>query len=397
MASLSPADAQAIVGLAGRMGVDPGSLAALMEMESGINPDIWGGSGGKHRGLIQFGPGARAEVGLPDRSMTIAEQIPYVEKYFQKRGFKPGQHGVTEMYRTVLVGNPGSSGTDSFGTNSDSAAKRMMPGGDLYKRGLAKLGSSAAGALSGASGRQGVGWGDGSDPMTSGLSALAGLGDDSAATPQPRRAASSSLTGALAAALEDGQRQRLAGGGDLGARVAAVMALPAGMSSAKWKLDEQVDELAGALSGIAMGRTAAGGMSDGGPGIGVGSGSSSGAMSLVDLGKAIQGTGLRVRQHPAFGPVGNHAPDSHHYKGHAFDITDWNDGPEGGGWKERTKSVGELARQIFGDQAEIFHPGYDPVGGHHEHLHLAFPGGRLDPERANQFISLLPRALGRSG
>lgn len=141
----SQAAAQAIVGLAGRMGVDPGALAGLIELESGGDPNIWGGAGKRYRGLIQFGDGARKEVGLPDKPMTVEEQIPYVEKYFQSRGFTPGKHGVREMYRTVLVGNPYQSGTDSFGTNSDAAAKRMLPGGDLYQRGLAKL----QGALNG--------------------------------------------------------------------------------------------------------------------------------------------------------------------------------------------------------------------------------------------------------
>jgi hypothetical protein len=105
-----------------------------MEMESGLDPNIWGGAGGQYRGLIQFGPGARKEVGLPNKPMTIAEQMPYVERYFQQRGFTPGKHGTTELYRTVLVGNPRQSGTDSFGTNSDKAAERMKPGGDLYQR-----------------------------------------------------------------------------------------------------------------------------------------------------------------------------------------------------------------------------------------------------------------------
>lgn len=132
--SLSLQDAQAIAATAQRLKVDPRTLGALMEMESGLNPNIWGGAGGQYRGLIQFGPGARKEVGLPDRQMSIAEQMPFVEKYFQQRGFTPGKDGTTELYRTVLVGNPRQSGTDSFGTNSDSAAKRMMPGGDLYKR-----------------------------------------------------------------------------------------------------------------------------------------------------------------------------------------------------------------------------------------------------------------------
>jgi len=148
--ALSQQDAQAIVQLGRELGVDPASLGGLMELESGINPNIWGGAGGKYRGLIQFGPGARQEVGLPSKQMTIAEQIPYVKKYFQQRGFKPGEHGVTEMYRTVLVGNPYQSGTDTFGTESDSAAKRMLPGGDLYERARIKLEGGVGGPLSAA-------------------------------------------------------------------------------------------------------------------------------------------------------------------------------------------------------------------------------------------------------
>ena len=151
--ALSQQDAQAIVQLGRELGVDPASLGGLMELESGINPNIWGGAGGKYRGLIQFGPGARQEVGLPSKQMTIAEQIPYVKKYFQQRGFKPGEHGVTEMYRTVLVGNPYQSGTDTFGTESDSAAKRMLPGGDLYERARVKLEGGVGGPLSAVAGQ----------------------------------------------------------------------------------------------------------------------------------------------------------------------------------------------------------------------------------------------------
>ena len=132
--SLANDDVMAIHQLAQRLQVDPYSLGALIQMESGHRPNIWGGAGGKYKGLIQFGPGARSEVGLPNRDMTIAEQIPYIEKYFQQRGFKPGQHSVKELYRTVLVGNPYQSGTDSFGTNSDSAAESMKPGGSLYRQ-----------------------------------------------------------------------------------------------------------------------------------------------------------------------------------------------------------------------------------------------------------------------
>ena len=75
--SLSRRDALAILSGANKLQVDPGAFAGLMELDSGINPNIWGGAGGQYRGLIQFGPGARQEVGLPSGDMTIEQQMPY--------------------------------------------------------------------------------------------------------------------------------------------------------------------------------------------------------------------------------------------------------------------------------------------------------------------------------
>lgn len=95
-------------------------------------------------------------------------------------------------------------------------------------------------------------------------------------------------------------------------------------------------------------------------------------MSIVDLGKRLQEKGFRIGEHPAFGKVGQHAPKSHHYAGHALDITDWGEGD----WKTRTKQLGETLRSAV-PGAEVFHPGYDPVGGHHEHVHFAIPGGKI--------------------
>lgn len=95
-------------------------------------------------------------------------------------------------------------------------------------------------------------------------------------------------------------------------------------------------------------------------------------MSIVDLGKRLQEKGFRISQHLAFGKVGKHAPRSHHYAGHALDITDWGEGD----WKARTRQLGEALRGAV-PGAEVFHPGYDPVGGHHEHVHFAVPGGKI--------------------
>ena len=99
-------------------------------------------------------------------------------------------------------------------------------------------------------------------------------------------------------------------------------------------------------------------------------------ISTVELGKALQrkfgSAGLRIGEQPAFGRVGKHSPNSLHYQGRAMDITDWGSGD----WLSRTKNLGEQLRQAL-PGAEIFHPGYDPVGGHHEHIHLGLPEGRV--------------------
>ena len=190
--ALSAADAQAIASTAQTLGVDPKTLGALMELESGLDPNVWGGSGGKYRGLIQFGPGARKEVGLPDRPMSIAEQMPYVAKYFQQRGFTPGKHGPVELYRTVLVGNPHQSGTDSFGTNSDSAAKRMLPGGDLYERFSAKFPGQEQGLrLSGAKLEEAANPSTG-DPLGAMVTAMLEGKLSQAAEPRPSRSMAAS-------------------------------------------------------------------------------------------------------------------------------------------------------------------------------------------------------------
>lgn len=218
--ALTSEDAVAIASTAQRLGVDPRTLGALFELESGTDPNIWGGSGGQYRGLIQFGPGARKEVGLPSGPMTIPEQLPYVEKYFQQRGFQPGRHGPTELYRTVLVGNPGQSGTDSFGTNSDSAARRMMPGGDLYEQFSKKfdpaLGGKAAEILQG-SAPAGLGASSAqatrtADPLVAAASAMVNQSLDS--TPkgtrmamglEAQKAAIEALTGRRAIAPESAE------------------------------------------------------------------------------------------------------------------------------------------------------------------------------------------------
>ena len=144
--TLKPEDRQAVFQSASRLGLDPYEFGALIHQESGFRPNVWGGAGGQYRGLIQFGPGARKEVGLPSKEMTIAEQLPYVEKYFQSRGYKPGM-GIAKAYATVLGGNPNVSlkAKDSFGTSVESSLPKFQKGGQLYKMAQTTLGDPLTG------------------------------------------------------------------------------------------------------------------------------------------------------------------------------------------------------------------------------------------------------------
>jgi hypothetical protein len=97
-------------------------------------------------------------------------------------------------------------------------------------------------------------------------------------------------------------------------------------------------------------------------------------MPIVDIGKALQGYGLRVGQHKAFGPVGKHAENSYHYHDEAIDVTDHraDEGPEYEGgpslhWQERTKRLMQRAREL-GTFDEVLGPG---DAGHGTHVHLA--------------------------
>jgi len=319
--ALSSEDARAIAGVAQSLQVDPRVLGGLMELESGVNPNIWGGAGGQYRGLIQFGPGARKEVGLPDRQMSIAEQMPYVQKYLQQRGFKPGVHGATELYRTVLVGNPGQSGTDSFGTNSDAAAKRMMPGGDLYKRFAAKFdpvagdsGQSAAAASTTAalsSGGTGVDFNQILD--------LAGLGGSTTAASQALDPVAAGLLAPLG--LTGGQAlARKAGSDDFMQELAAVI----GVSQDSEGKPDVPDYGASGATGLKEYLT---GDKDH---VGFDVGHSGDnyhdhvAFATPEQARAaarlLNENGIQATELKGVNKVGGHSPSSYHYSGQAFDV-----------------------------------------------------------------------------
>jgi hypothetical protein len=132
----------AIIEGARKLGLDPYEFGGFLSLESGMNmdPNIVGGAGGRHRGLIQFGQNEQKLYGITG-PQTRAGQMPKVLQYFQDRGFKPGMD-IGRAYATVLGGNPNVSLTakDSFGTSVASALPRFKKGGDLYANAQRVLG-----------------------------------------------------------------------------------------------------------------------------------------------------------------------------------------------------------------------------------------------------------------
>jgi hypothetical protein len=94
--------------------------------------------------------------------------------------------------------------------------------------------------------------------------------------------------------------------------------------------------------------------------------------TIVDIGRFLEGSGLRVRQHSAFGGVtpGAHAPGGYHPHDEAIDVTDWRDEIIGGqDWRQRTKGMRDRFAQL--GLNEVLGPG---DAGHGTHLHLALRG-----------------------
>ena len=125
-----------------QLGLNPYEFGAFLSLESGPNmdPNIVGGAGGRHKGLIQFGQNEQQKYGISG-PQTRAGQMGAVLQYFQDRGFKPGM-GIDRAYATVLGGNPNVSLTskDSFGTSVQGALPRFRKGGDLYANAQRVLG-----------------------------------------------------------------------------------------------------------------------------------------------------------------------------------------------------------------------------------------------------------------
>jgi hypothetical protein len=139
----------AIIQGAQRLGLHPYEFGGFLSLESGPNmdPNIVGGAGGRHKGLIQFGQNEQKKYLTPG-TQTRAGQMPAVLRYFEDRGYVPGM-GIERAYATVLGGNPNVSlnAKDSFGTSVAGASKRFKAGGDLYENARRVLGDIPEGYI----------------------------------------------------------------------------------------------------------------------------------------------------------------------------------------------------------------------------------------------------------
>jgi hypothetical protein len=123
--------AAAIEKSAKNLGISPIDLATVISYETGgkMSPSVWGGAGGRHMGLIQFGPTERQMYGA-NPNQSFSEQMGAVERYLSDRGLKPGM-GLMDLYSTINAGRPGRFGASDAnnggapGTVADKVNNQM--------------------------------------------------------------------------------------------------------------------------------------------------------------------------------------------------------------------------------------------------------------------------------
>jgi len=112
-------DQQALIASAQRLGLSPVEWGGIIHYESGGDPSRWGGTGGRHVGLIQFGPSEQKQFGVTGRE-SFQEQLLKAEQFMSARGYTPGM-GVMNAYSTINAGSPGR-------FNASDAGNGGMPG-----------------------------------------------------------------------------------------------------------------------------------------------------------------------------------------------------------------------------------------------------------------------------
>ncbi|WP_267427369.1 hypothetical protein [Methylobacterium sp. GC_Met_2] len=137
-------DREALIASAKRIGADPLDLATVMSYETGgtLSPSQAGGAGGRHVGLIQFGPNEQKTYGAHD-GQSFQEQLPAVERYLMDRGFQPGMNRL-DLYSTINAGRPGLYGASDAGNGGapGNVADKVASMGPHEAKAAAFLGGS---------------------------------------------------------------------------------------------------------------------------------------------------------------------------------------------------------------------------------------------------------------
>jgi hypothetical protein len=83
-------------------GSTPSDLLTAMSYETGgrLDPNLWGGKGGKYLGLIQFGPEEQAKYGVKP-GMSAFDQVGSAENFRRDRGVKPSM-GLLDISGSLL-------------------------------------------------------------------------------------------------------------------------------------------------------------------------------------------------------------------------------------------------------------------------------------------------------
>lgn len=145
-----PDDARAVYQMADRLGVNPVFLAAVIGYETAgsFSPDQWGGAGGRHLGVIQFGPEEQKTYGIKP-GMTFQQQLQAAEKFLYDRGFRKGMTQ-EQLYATINAGNPHKLGASDAGNGGRPGDIRYKINTDFEAKGAWKAAAKFLGVHAGA-------------------------------------------------------------------------------------------------------------------------------------------------------------------------------------------------------------------------------------------------------
>lgn len=120
---------EAITDAANDLQVPADELAALLFLESGLDPSAVGGDGNNYQGLWQLNPENRSLYGV-DASSSPTEQLNALKLYARDRGFEPGRHDIRNLYASILAGRAWlTESMDSNGTTASNAVASFRAGG----------------------------------------------------------------------------------------------------------------------------------------------------------------------------------------------------------------------------------------------------------------------------